>query len=476
MSLRTLITEVQRACIRAAMHENGLTYGSCDEGGFHGTYNLVPLDHEREPIGGFNPVELFVSYPGGEWYVDYAGQRIPFSQTSYNAYDLPFEPTEVFESCRSVVAEILDPWLNVPQTGDFDDAMASLNTAAYNLLADGVFTDGDGTEQTLDGGSLALNDWVKYADDELTQYNGAMIEALDAQYVSRLRPTLSGQFIVASGAGTVVAGEQEIWRIANEEILEIATAAKEAFDAISERGEVDWKKVLQVVGAVAGAASLFVTGPGALVTAITATRTISGIMTTFMPDPPPAEEATISGRSVQDVCDSLSTATGKLATSVGDAESALLSFGIRMDGYVSDNRAYFDISITRDVRSFLEDDGAAYFAAGENLEVLTPHLREIAPRFSLIAESQRTASTAADGASTESRWYRDSALGLSYRGCYAGYSVLEQTLTSLCNNSATELDSVAQRLVEVSYDFDRTDEQIEEEIRRRTDEVRAVTA
>lgn len=463
------IRRIQKAAIRAAMYLNGLREGSCDEGEFRGTLNHTGHDLEGEPNPGFNPVDLIVTYPGGTWYADNGGQRILLSQTSLGAsFGEPFEATEVYTSCKEAVAGIFEPWLNVPRASDFDDAVTTLQAAALKLSAGGVFTDGSGTEQVLEGGNLELSDYVYYVTGELHQYNGEMIEALDANYTSRIEPTLAGQHIVACCAGTVVAGEQEIWRVGNDELAAIATATEDAFNAIPDRtGDVDWKATLKVVGAISAAAGLFL-ATGGVATAVAAVGTVTGIITTFMPDQPAKPEVRVSGNSVDAICTSASTATTTLATAIRDSESALLSFGIGVDSYVSDNREYFDISLPP---GFLDDDRAEYFAAGENLQVLMPHLRKIAPRFALIGANQAEAAASIEGSTSESRWFRDADLGLNYRGPYAGFSVLQQTLTSLASNSQRELDSVAERLILVSYDFDRTEDQVAQDLRDLTEDV-----
>ncbi len=463
--LRALIREVQKAAVKAAMRDSQFPDGSCDEGEFRGRFNLVPRAEDGTSYGGFNPVSLVVTYPGGTWYVELDGQRIPYSQTSYDEYLLPFDATEIYSSWRAAVSEVLDPWLDTPEPGDFDDAITTLQAVALKLSAGGVVHSGDGSELQLEGGNQELGDYVTYVTTELAQFNGAMIDNLSLHYTSRISQTLNGQHVVAVAAGTTVAAEQEVWRRADEGIVKLATAAKDAFG--TERGDFDWKAALGVVNTVATALGLFL-GPGGAATANTAVRTITGIVKGFLPDPPPEEEKVISGRTAQQVLDSLAAATKGLATEIGDVESDMLSFGIKVDSWIWDNISYFDISTPHD---FLEDDGGEYFAAGENLQVLTPHLRKIAAVVQLIGVEQGAAGAAMEGATKEVSWLRDTSLGLSYRGHFAGWSVLEQSLTGLCSRSRTELTSVASRMVAASYDFEKTDDQIRAEL---AEQVRSV--
>lgn len=466
-ALRNLIPEVQKAAIKSAMRSSGFRDGSCDEGEFRAPYNLVPRDEDGESYGGFNPVDFVVTYPGGTWYVDNYGQRVPYSQTSWaDSLPPPFDAVELYNSWKTSVAELLEPWLNTPEPDDFDTPIDTIRAVALKLSAGGVVADGKGEELQLEGGNQALGSYVTYVTSELAQYNGDMIDTLSLNYTSRLSQILNGQHIVACAAGTTVAGEKEVWRRADASVLELANAAKTAF--LSERGGADWKKVLGIVGTVTSALGLFL-GPGGVATANATIGTVTGIIGGFLPEPPEEKETLIEGSTATEIIASLSTALSNLATTIGDVESDFLSFGIEIDGWIWDNLSYFDISRPTD---FLEDDRGEYFAAGENLQVLTPHLRKIAGVVKLIGVEQRDAGNQMNDATKEVAWYRDAALGLSYRGHFAGWSVLEQSLTGLCSNSFAELTSVAERMVAASYDFDATDEAVQNALQTEIREIR----
>lgn len=465
-ALRNLIPEVQKAAIKSAMRSSGFRDGSCDEGEFRAPYNLVPRDENGDSYGGFNPVDFVVTYPGGTWYVDNYGERVPYSQTSWaDSLPPPFDAVELYDSWRTSVAEVLEPWLNTPEPDDFDTPVETIRAVALKLSAGGVVTNGEGEELQIEGGNQELGSYVGYVTSELAQYNGDMIDTLSLNYTSRLSQVLNGQHIVACAAGTTVTGEQEVWRRADESVLELANAAKTAFEA--ERGGADWKKILGVVGTLSSAVGLFL-GPGGVATANATIGTVTGIIGGFLPEPPEEKESVIKGDSAPEILESLSTALADLATTIGNVESDFLSFGIGVDSWIWDNLSYFDISRPS---NFLDNDRGEYFAPGENLEVLTPHLRKIAGVVKLIGIEQRAAGQQMNDATKEVAWYRDPALGLSYRGHFAGWSVLEQSLTGLCSRSFEELEDVALRMVDASYDFDAADEAVEAALR---DEIRQI--
>ena len=98
---------------------------------------------------------------------------------------------------------------------------------------------------------------------------------------------------------------------------------------------------------------------------------------------------------------------------------------------------------------------------------------EIAARFDLIADLQSVAAGQSDGAMGEGVWTRDDRIGLSATGHYAAYQQLHDLLDGALSGSAKEMHSVAARLVQVSYDFQATEDQIEAELTQQTQQVQA---
>jgi len=98
--------------------------------------------------------------------------------------------------------------------------------------------------------------------------------------------------------------------------------------------------------------------------------------------------------------------------------------------------------------------------------VLIPHLRDIAARFALIGGVQHGAAKQLDSTIGESRWTRWASLGWSRTGHYNAYLDLYSELDTLLTSSAKEVKEVAERLVQVSYDFQATEDQVEQELHR----------
>ncbi|QIG45513.1 hypothetical protein G5V58_24655 [Nocardioides anomalus] len=469
--LQGLIPQITEAAIEASMREAGYREGSCAEGSFRGAANLGTLGPggEDNPMG-FVPMDIKVTYPGGKWYLSpqYAEQWVPFEQTSWgrDGWHVPFDATVTYLSWGKSIDAVFGRWTYVPEPTDIEGKVDTLRAVAKQLNAGGAFTDGKGEDQTVDGGNLVLNDYIDYVDGELNQYNGLMIDAFDANYASRVRPTLTGQHVVACVMGTLIAGEQKIWEDAQEDVLTLAREALKAFKAAPEH-HADWEAVFKVAGAALAAAGLFVTG-GAGATAIGAASTVLGIIGTFQQPPPDKPKGSVLGSTSDAIIDSLWKSRDELDKAVTQQEQSLSDCGSKAAKYFAEHPEYIDIA---EPSEFLENNRGEYFKDGENIKVLMPHLREIAARFDLISELQSAAAGQADGAMGDSVWTRDDRIGMSATGHYAAYQTLHGVLDGALSGSAREMHSVAGRLVQVSHDFQATEDQIEAELKQQTKQV-----
>ncbi len=463
--LEDQLDKVGEAAVEAAMHFLGFREGSCAEGEFRSTVNLTL----PEGGGGFNPVDMIVTYPGGDWYATDGYNKVPFEQTSWaGSFSPPFVARPVYNMWRGGVTAAFANWKDLPHPREFNAPIETIRSVAKSLNAGGASINGAGEEIEIDGGDLVLDGYISYIGRELAQFNGTMIDTFDANYASRVRPTVAGQHVLTCVLGTMLAGEQEAWKRTRQDVIDLAVQAETAFKGLKTRQSADWKQVLQVAGTVAAAASLFATG-GAAAPAIGAARTVLTIVTGFVPDAPDKAEAELSGSTPGDVLESISDSLRTLNTALFDQEDAFHQCGKRALDAIEANRQYFDIATPTD---FLENDGGEYFKAGENLTVLMPHLRQIAARFDLIAQAQSDAAASLEAADGSGKWTRWSSLGYSYNGHYDSWKDLYTALDDALSSSAKEMRDVAERLVLVSYDFEATEEQIEAAIRQATEQVR----
>ena len=462
------LDKVIEAAINATMREQGFWEGSCAEGEFRDTVNLM---HDPDAGGEFNPVDFILTYPAGEWLVTDGVNRVPFAQTSWahSGYEPPFIGIGLFNMVRGAIHGAFANWMGLPDPDSFATPIGTLGSVAHSLNVGGPFIDGEGSESEIDGsGSIELDIHVNYVDDELAQYNGHMIDTFDANYASRLRPTITGQYVVACVLGTLMAGEQKIWEATRQDVIQLAVDAEAGFnDLANRRGSVSLKQLLKVAGIASSVAGLFLSSTPAGPAIGTAGKVI-GIISSLTPDTPERVEIGLSGGSVDEVIATLQDSLDTINKTLAAEEEALHWCGFKAGGVIRKNPGQFDISRPGE---FLENNSGEYFKDGENLQVLIPHLREIAARFALIGGIQHTAAGQLDSTIGESRWSRWSSLGWSPNGHYNAYNDLYAELDMVLTSSAKELKEVAGRLVQVSYDFQATEDQVEQELQRLTKQV-----
>ena len=462
------VDKVIEAAINADMFFRGFHEGSCKDGEFRDKLLLTLTPDDPEPP--YSTVDMIVTYPEGKWYVDNAGQRVPYEQTGFaDMYPVPFEARPaVYNSWAGNIGAPFADWKTLPDPAGFSERVTTLRDVAFSLNAGGAYTDGEGDETQIEGGNLVLNDYVSYIDDELAQYNSDMIDTFDANYASRVRPTLSGQHVAACILGTLMTGEQELMRRAREDVLKVAKQAEKAFNDLCTARETNWKDVFTAVGVVTAAAGLFLSA-GTAATAVAAVGTVTGIIDKFTPAPEKKPEPALAGSTPDEVLESLNTCLDDLRDVVKDQETSFHWCGFRASGYVRNNEQYFDIAKPKD---FLEDDDGEYFKDGENINILMPHLRKIAARFELVAGIQSKAARDLDSTTGSTPWMRWETIGFTSEGHYNAYEDLYTELSEVVAGSAKEMSSVAERLVEVSYDFQATEDQIEQTLKKQTKDVK----
>ncbi len=464
------LDRVIEAAINASMREQGFGDGTCAEGEFRDTVNLM---HDPDVGGEFNPVQFILTYPVGEWLVTDGVNRVPFAQTSWasSGYQPPFIGVGLFNMVRGAIHGAFANWMGLPDPDSFAGPISTLGDVAHTLNVGGPFIDGEGAESQIDGsGNVELDIHVSYVGKELAQYNGHMIDTFDANYASRVRPTITGQYVVTCVLGTLMIGEQKVWEHTREDVYQLALDAEAGFnDLANRRGSVSLKQLLKVAGTASSVAGLFLSGTPAG-PAIGLSGKVIEIIGSFTPETPSRVEVGLSGGSVDDVVATLQDSLDTINKTLTAEEEALHWCGFKAGGVIRKNPGQFDIARPGE---FLQNNKGEYFKDGENLKVLIPHLREIAARFALIGGIQHHAAKQLDSTIGESRWSRWSSLGWSPNGHYNAYDDLNGELDTVLTSSAKELKEVAERLVQVSHDFEATEEQVAQELQQLVKQVKS---
>ncbi len=361
---------------------------------------------------------------------------------------------EVYVAWRERIRGAFENWKDLPDPTGFDDAIHHSNRASY-FLADGSSVD---EETGIQGGNPDLGD-IGTMNSELAQFNGATVNAFSRNYANRLPVVVRGQSSVAAMMWIGARGEQEIWKRARVDVVDIADKALEAMKAAHpSAGGFSLGGVLTVVGAVAGVASLFVSG-GAAAPVIAATRVGVGILTSVVPEgeTPEEPEIPLGGDTPQDVFAKLVDALEELNRAISDQESLLAEMLYDAHSAVESNDSSFNLAAP--TRLLNETDAGNLVTADETavkLETLRWIARSVMPG---VARQLEHAKAQAHGALGSGPWERPAGIGYGSQGAYYAFSYLEGHLESLLVDTVWEIRSSAEHLEIAADDFQRTDEQ-----------------
>lgn len=438
--LQDKVQEVIEAAIKADLQENTSFWGSCEEG-----FTGPGLPTETTSL----PPEVRVTYPDGQVFV--------YGDLPADDIEPLFDLKAVFERWDHDIKQAFDRWLELPDPGDFDSRLATLQAVATGLAVGGVTVTKDGSEAEVSVGNSDLETWVDDIQDEIGDYEGNAFETLNDSYLSRLDNVLCGQHAIATVLGVAIASEQEVWRLAREDILYIAEESRKAFEAVAAGGGGSLSKTLGIFGAFLGAIGVFATGGAAV--AAGALGAATGIVTSFMPDEPEAQQIELGGDSVIDVFGkTLSAVSGANMTLGQEEQTAYLTCMNVMDT-VAVYRDSFDFGTPTDFQG--ENRPSELYAPAENVTLLMDGLREIAAKLQVVSGTLAAVNGDLPTATGSAPWERDAILGYGgHIGYYGTWEQLHGTLTNVLQRSSLALGDLAERMILVSYDFQRTEDQI----------------
>ncbi len=455
--LESEIARLKKAAVRAYMLvDHDMDTGSCDEGRFEGLPRSILVS--TSPPGGY-----IISYPDGGWTSVYDG--------SYAHPQIDFK--QLWSDIDVLVESALNRLRDIPDGDLVGDQAEALGIVATMLSAGGPTIDGEGDESTISVGNDELQVYVDYVDDELAQYNGNTIEMFDTNYASRVAPVLAGQSVLASMLSVLASGQGEVFENARQDVADFVSGAATAFDTLATNKQHEKRaQQMKLVTLVLNIAGLVTTGK--LASTVGKISGIKGIAESFAAPPETsAKELILEGSTGSEMMSSLNSEATTLSDTIFEAEKTFWNTGQRCLDSISDHPSAYNIAEPTDLLT--ETDRGQLFADGENLHVLVPHLKEIAVRFELIGDIQATQAAALRGALDIAPWTRPLWIGIGSDGFHEKYLEVGQALADRLENSAQEMSSVSARLVLVGHDFQATEDQIEAELRRKTQQVRRQT-
>lgn len=438
--LRDKIQQVIEAAIAAEMADHGF-HGSCSKG-FIGPGNAS----EADPL----PPNVWVSYPTGR-----VAHEIDHDRPTHHE---PVAPAvEIFDKWRREIPQNFDRFNHVPDPDGFKGALDTLAGIANGLAAGGATLTGSGKNAQVAAGNIDLTNLVSDLQKEVATYNGRAMEALDDSYISRLDEVLGGQHVLASLLGIMVAGEQQIWTDIRSQLLVVAENARRAFQAHADGGTnpVSPIKIATSLSTVLG---LFTVHPAFKIGSVAVS-----LLSTWLTPPTPPAPLTLGGANVNEIHGKLVFALSELASGITLQENALADCAQRGIWRIDHEPAYYDLSTPSE---FLGARRNEYFTGEEGPFLRTEGLRARAGTVQKIAGIVNQISGSLAGTLDRSAWERNPAIGNGADGCFPAYKELHGDLSNLLARAFRALGEVAERMVLVSHDFDRTEGQIEEDLRR----------
>ncbi len=436
------VEEVIEAAINAEMNESGW-YGSCDDG-FHVTARATEANSM--------PPDITVTYP--------EGQVLAYGDHPDDSLTPVIDVHEVYARWRRNIEQIFDRWAEMPEPDAFDAKIDQLRAIAAGLAVGGIAVVGEGAEVEVTAGNLDLHTYVADVLTEVGDCEGEAFEALYDGYLGRLAPVLNGQHALAVVLGTTLAGEQELWRRARTDIVDLAEKAREGFQKVADGGGGNLNFFLSLVGVAISAAGIFASGGTAI--ALGALGTANGLATLLIPAPETEPELELGGDSAHDVYSKLLVAASDSGSALQQEEQALYLAILAVNRSVNGLTDYYDFGTPSDFLG--ENRPAELFDAAENVQLVKADLVEAAAKLEAISWSL----TSIDGALSttgQGMWERDGMLGhLGYVGFYPQWNDLLVTLDNLIRRSSRAMGEVAERMVLVAHDFQQTDDQIAAEL------------
>lgn len=420
--LSATVARIVDAAIEADLASRGF-YGSVDEGFTGNAIRITEADPTDNRTAWIAPPGGARGYSEGAT-VDEWGEPI----------EILFDPRAVYGRWRTAIPQRFRAWGDLPDPAGLQPAVDALRDAAVGLTAGGTTLDDQGETTEVDSGNTDLYVFLTYVEQN-APLAGAALSAYQHNYGLRMRPVLSGYQVATCVLGILVAGEQEVWTRARQDVAEIADQVLAAMIAVRDSGGGDFATVLKVFGAAVTAASIFVTG-GTGAAVLSGVGKAVGIASAFVKPGQAPPELPFGAGDPEGVLANLEVGLAQLDDTITDEELSLRNAAAGMHQQVVDyDNAY---SIAAGVRPL---------GAPEPAQLTVPDLvPTIAEDTRAVAGVVRSASGTILGTADDGPWTRPGTIGLSRRGHFFEWDLLLEKITTLMDADAVLLDDAAHSL------------------------------
>ena len=368
---------------------------------------------------------------------------------------------------QTQISELLTPWSELPDEGQFESARATAAAAVVGL-SDGSFGD-DADSGQSDAANDELVARLGEAEGLLDAFDGKTILAF-LEYLRLLRLRLHAQAKVAASLAIAVEAEAALWTAARSDTADFA---KDAFWAMTgshphKQSDNDGaRNALALIGVVAGVIGAPLSGGASI--ALAAVAGGAGLLAGFIPeDPPPPVYRELEGAHPDDVFANMKRALEDQNDSIVAEEKSL---GTALSGV--DDKVHGDLDTYRiadvdlldsaSIRDYddklrtLKVDGNKLFIAGDTsmpgvageLEATVTTLQSV-----LIASACQRPGGIGYGGGPTSEWYD-----------------LQRTLTWILTGTAAQVRDAGDHLIKASKIIDHTDVEVDRSLRRHVKKV-----
>jgi len=260
----------------------------------------------------------------------------PYTGTSYMTEEMLEQHVWDAEMKFNEVHSLFNDFLVLPDPGDLDDPIQSINGCMDSLCSQ-AFTDPiQGTPHPINVELKAMT----VAGNSIDEWDGLAAQAFVNNFIIPFEGRTENQFTVASILMNALNAEKELWTRARANIDDIAHKAKSALEHYDDCGKNDWEIGLSVVGAVVAIASIPVTG-GAGAIALGAVASAVDVASTFIGHIEDEPKNDYSAESVEGVIDKVEQGINDLKEAVEKAEQKIVDAMTNSSGIVGGHATDF---------------------------------------------------------------------------------------------------------------------------------------
>jgi hypothetical protein len=359
---------------------------------------------------------------------------------------------EVYGPWREAITEAFEGWTKLPEPHDYIGPVQQVNAGTERLSAGGDTHSG----QTSQGGNTQLAATVATIALELAPFSGDTIDAFSLNYVNRFQYVATNQCALGAALTVALTAEQKVWTQAQASIVKIAQDAKTAFEESLGGGDIS--TALTVLGMLAAAAGLVVSGPAAAA-AIGGASTVIGILKDAAGFVPEKESVPLGGGSPDEVLGNLRKAIKKLSDDINTEEQRIAS--TMRDVLAAATAHDGEFNLARPDRFFHENKPTELVTHKNEIALEAKTLRTIGlTHMRHVATELKGAATQLTVDPSADMWDRPGDIGMYFSGPSSDVWALSDHLVDILVETAGEMMDAGERLEIAARAFTQTDAQV----------------